>query len=93
MENYIEQVKEAKRNRFLMCYSYAVGWLKYKTKFTSEDLIEDYEKTGAPIPEEKRVWGAVIREMKKSKLISHFGFDIYKNPKGHKKPINVWKVS
>lgn len=92
MENYIEKVKEPNKNRFLMCYSYALGWIKYQSKFSSEDLIADYEKTDAPIPEEKRVWGAVIRELRKDKLIEHYGFGTYKNPVGHKKPVNVWKV-
>ena len=93
MENYIEAVKEAKQNRFLMCYSYAVSWIKHYPKFTSEELIADYEKTGADIPEEKRVWGAVIRELHKHNLITHAGFDIYKKPCGHSKPINVWKAN
>ena len=93
MENYIEAVKEAKQNRFLMCYSYAVSWIKHYPKFTSEELIADYEKTGADIPEEKRVWGAVIRELLKSNLITHAGYSTYKKPCGHKKPINVWKAN
>jgi hypothetical protein len=90
MENYIEAVRAAKQNQYLMCYSYSVSWIKDQIKFTSEDLIAAYEKNGANIPEEKRVWGAVIRELQKNNFIKHAGFSTYKKPCGHSKPINVW---
>jgi hypothetical protein len=91
MENYIEAVKSAKQNHYLMCYSFALTWIKGKEKFTSEDLIEDYFAKNNNLPKEKRVFGAVIRELLKYKFIEHSGYSVYKNKAGHGKPINVWK--
>ena len=91
MENYIEAVKSAKQNHYLMCYSFALGFIKGKGKFTSEDIIEAYEKAGKPKPDEMRVFGPVIKELKKHNLIQHVGYSTAKLKTSHGQPINVWK--
>lgn len=90
-EQSIDQVQSAQKNYYMEVYSYASKWIKNrKTYFSSEDIIADYNKTNNPKPKEYRVFGAVIRELSKLNLITHYGFDRYKNPAGHSKPINLW---
>jgi hypothetical protein len=92
MENYIEQVKAPDRNFYNECYNYALFWIKNNNKlFSSEDIIDDYNVIAKKLPAEPRVWGAVIRELKKQNIITHAGFGVYKKKSGHKKPTNLWQ--
>ena len=91
MENYIEAVKSANQNHYLMCYSFALSFIKGKDRFTSEDIIIAYKKSDNSQPDEARVWGAVFRELLKYDYITHIGFDTAKIKSSHQKPINVWK--
>lgn len=88
----LDQVQDATRNWYQDCLFFALNYITMVQSFTSENLIECYEKLGNPKPSEIRVWGAVIRELKSRKLIKHNGFTTYKKPQGHCKPVNVWKV-
>ena len=91
MENYIEAVRDAKQNHFLMCYSFTLGFIKDKDRFTSEDIIIAYDKSDNLKPEEKRVFGPVMLALIKNNLIEHIGYDKAKIKSSHYKPINVWK--
>jgi hypothetical protein len=84
------QVQECPANYYLECLAFAQGFIRYRNTFTSEDIIAAFDIS--PIqPAEPRVWGAVIRELKRMNLIEHNGFTTYKKPEGHSKPVNVWK--
>lgn len=90
----LDQVQDRTINWYRDCLEYALKFIENESTmdFTSEDLIYFYEKEGNPKPAEKRVWGAVIRELKSRKLIIHHGYTTYRNPLGHCKPVNIWKV-
>lgn len=88
----LDQVQDATRNWYQDCLFFALNYITMVQSFTSENMIDCYEKSGNPNPSEIRVWGAVIRELKSRKLIKHNGFTTYKKPQGHCKPVNVWKV-
>lgn len=95
----IESTKQPKDNHYMDCLTSAYVYLKYLQKgqtFTSEQLKEQHAafmSYGFALePAEPRVWGAVIRQLQKDGRIEHSGFDRYKNPAGHGKPVNVWRV-
>lgn len=92
-EKSIKQAQEAKANHFLNCFNFAVKWIKKTnlTKFSSEDIIDAYEATNEPKPAEKRVWGSVMRELAKAKVIRFKEYGIYKKLSGHAKPIYIWQ--
>jgi len=92
-QDFLNKVAKAPNNLYNNCYEFATKFIVGKGTFTSEDLIEDYILKGNPEPKEKRVWGAVIKKLSKNKLIVHHGFCKYRNPLGHGKYSNVWKVS
>tara|TARA_R110000796_G_scaffold173560_1_gene290518 strand:+ start:402 stop:746 length:345 start_codon:yes stop_codon:yes gene_type:complete len=70
--------------------SFAVFFVENQMRsFTSEDLKDEFYKEHNE-PSEPRVWGSVIRELKKRKLILFKGYVKYKNPKGHARPATQW---
>lgn len=91
-EKAIEASKTNPKNYYLDCYSFALHWVKNTTKktFSSEDIIDDFKRISKLAINDFRVFGAVIRELVKDKLISHYGYAKYKNKSGHGKPTNVW---
>jgi hypothetical protein len=90
MKKSIKKVAEGKSNYYLECFSFAKKYAKKWNIFSSEDIINAYEKVGKPLPKEPRVWGAVMKELHKINAISHYTFGKYKKPCGHSKPINIW---
>jgi hypothetical protein len=92
-EQAIEQSKNNPKNHYSKCYSYSLEWIKNTNKqsFSSEDIINDFDKETGLLIKDYRVFGSVIRELKKIKMISHYGYEKYKNPAGHGKPCNVWR--
>lgn len=91
-EPYLESVSSSINNQFYSCYFFALNWIRQNRDFTSEDLITAYNHSGNPIPKEVRVWGAVIKALKKAKFIRNNGFGVYKKPCGHAKPVNIWQT-
>ena len=92
METYLEQVKKPDHNHYEKCLQYAMGWINRKDVFTSEELIIRFtEETGIEV-KEKRVWGAVMRELSKKGLIVAMGYTTYKGKQGHSKPSRMWML-
>lgn len=89
---YLTLVKNGRSNHYEICYAFATEFIKTATRFTSEDLIEAYEKKELPEPKEKKVWGAVMNKLRNQKLIVSDGYVKYRNPAGHGKPSTQWKV-
>lgn len=86
----IDLVKDGNLSYYLRAYGFAVEFVKIQFKpFSSEDLKEAFYKLNE-LPNEPRVWGAVVRELSKNKLIIHNGWQTYKNPIGHCKPSATW---
>lgn len=86
----IDKVQSGNYEYYLRAYGFSLDFVKIQFRpFSSEDIKEAFYKLNEE-PVEPRVWGAVIRELVKEKLILHNGTGIYKNPKGHGRPINIW---
>jgi hypothetical protein len=80
-------------NQYEICRNFALTWVKLKSRgevFTSEDLIDAYKASILPQPEDYRVFGGIILELKSSDVIGFHGFSRYKGRQGHGKPCNVW---
>lgn len=91
-EAYLNQVVKPVDNYFENCLSFAEGYiLAATTPFSSEQIIEAYKECDLPQVKEARVWGAVIKKLKKSGLIEFDSFGIYHGKQGHGKPINIWR--
>lgn len=90
-ENAIERVKEGNKDYYLRAYDFAVVWVKnvFKT-FSSENLKEAFYAAGNEKPDEPRVFGAVMNELRKQNLIHFHSYQKYQNPKGHCRPSTVW---
>ncbi len=88
----LEAVKQAKRNYYLQCYEFAKNFIKNVETFTNEDITDEYEKLPNYQPSEKRVWGAVINELKKNGLIEFHSFVKFRGSQGHSRPVYKWKV-
>lgn len=86
----IDFAAQGKFNYFDECFAFAKKFVQQNETFTSEDIIEAYDKTNAPKPKEKRVWGSVMREIMKLGMIKKTGITHYRNPSGHCKLSNVW---
>lgn len=87
----IELVATPTRNLFDDCLRFAEYYVSVtRLVFSSEEMIYLYQVTHKDHPAEKRVWGAVINRLRKDGKIRHAGYSVYRNPKGHCKPINVW---
>ena len=88
----INRAGSNKTNFAQLCYKFARRSVSKRHKFTSEDLIQAYERKGNPVPDDRRVWGVVMVKLIREGVIKHSGFAKYKNPNGHQKPVNVWKT-
>lgn len=93
-ESAIEKVAEAKQNYYQKCYHFALNFVKKQSEeFTSETIKNAYAKTKNPEPHEPRVWGAVIRELSRTNIISFVGYQKYISKKGHGRPSSIWKTN
>jgi hypothetical protein len=87
----IDQVKVNNKAYYLTALAFAEEWIKNRFKsFSSEDLKEAFYEAGNPEPNEPRVFGAVINELKKQNLIKFHSYQIYKSRAGHGRPSTVW---
>ena len=77
-------------NYYTQCYNFALEFIKTHYKFTSEDIKKAYAASGNPQPEETRVWGAVIVNLRRYELIRFDSIVKYENPIGHGKPCYKW---
>lgn len=77
-------------NYYSDCYNFALEFIKTHYKFTSEDLKKAYAASGNPQPDEPRVWGAVIANLRRDQLIKFDSIVKYQNPVGHGKPCYKW---
>ena len=77
-------------NYYSDCYNFAMDFIEKNYKFTSEDLKRSYAASGNPQPDEPRVWGSVILNLRRDQLIRFHDVVKYKNPKGHGKPCYEW---
>jgi hypothetical protein len=91
-EGYLNQVVLPKENHFDTCFFFALGFIQVAEKeFSSEEIIEAYKSAPMPEVSEKRVWGAVIKRLKKEGAIEWHSFGVYHGKQGHGKPINIWR--
>ncbi len=66
----INEVKINNKAHYNSIYKFSISWVKNQFKaFTSDDLKREYYLKGYLKPNEPRVFGAVFRELSKSKLI------------------------
>ena len=88
----IDTAQEATRNWYSDCLSFAEQWIypRRGTIFTSEDIIDAFNASHQFRPNEVRVWGAVMRKLKKDKKIQFVGIVPYRKPQGHMRPTNQW---
>jgi hypothetical protein len=86
----IDTVQNNNEEFYNLAIELARKWVENRFKpFTSEDLSEHlYLILG--VPDEPRVLGAIIRHLKREKLIKHNGYSVYKKKQGHGKPSSVW---
>ena len=91
-DEYLNQVIQPKENYFDVCFSFALEFITTRCEpFSSEDIIEAYKASGMPCVNESRVWGAVVKKLKKYGHIKFHSFGIYHGKQGHGKPINIWQ--
>lgn len=75
-----------------MCFKKLIEFLGGAETFLTEDFVEWCEKTGFPVPAEKRAFGAVIVRAVKTGAIVHTGaYQERKSKKGHMNPAKVWR--
>lgn len=87
----IEIVKQGNLSYYHKALSFALEWCKIQMKpFTSEELKNAFYALGNDPPDECRIWGAVIVEVRKSGIIKANGFIISKNPICHSRPQQLW---
>lgn len=92
LELALDRVTDRTFNWYEDCLTFALNNLqKLPGQFTSEDLIFLFNESGNPKPLESRVWGAVMKELQKRKLIKSIGFVKYRKPEGHCKPSTLWE--
>lgn len=86
----IDQIQNNNPDHYAQMFGFAKEWVKSRfSNFSSEDLKSDYYATH-PKPKDDRLWGAVMRELRKSGLIIFRGYQTYKAPSGHGRPSTVW---
>lgn len=67
--------------------------LKWQYRFTSEILRDGYESNNpSHIPNEQRVYGAVIKQLQREGKIRQVGYTKATNKQAHCRPISVWEV-
>jgi hypothetical protein len=71
---------------------FSKGWIKEQGQFTTEILRSAYESQTTLIPAEPRVYGAVVKDLQKEKMIQHSGYTTAQNKQAHNRPISLWKV-
>ena len=89
-QDSIIAVQFPQTNYYTQCYNFALEFIKTHYKFTSEDIKKAYAASGNPQPEETRVWGAVIGNLRRYELIRFDSIVKYENPIGHGKPCYKW---
>ena len=88
----INQARDATRNWYDDCYRFAAKWVRRKKgRFSSEDIIQAFERKHDFRPSERRVWGAVMRQLKADGLIRWVCYGKAKLVSSHQKPINIWQ--
>jgi hypothetical protein len=91
----IEAVKTPETNYFDRILKWSRWWVKdaHGFEFTTEKMREIFESTYAEaIPQEPRVYGAVIKSLQNEGLISHERYEKAKRAISHGRPISVWRV-
>lgn len=73
----------------------ALDYLKrYPGKqFMAEEVRVWAHKNGLAEPPHARAWGGVIVKAKKLGLIEHCGYGNVSNPKAHRTPASVWRMT
>lgn len=91
-DDYLNQVVKPVKNHFDECMDFASRFvIEASSPFCSEEIIEAYKTAGLPDVKESRVWGAVVKSLKKKGMIEFDSYGVYHGKQGHGKPINIWK--
>jgi hypothetical protein len=89
----LEQVVVPIDNYYDNILYFSKGWIKKQGQFTTEILRSAYESQTTLIPAELRVYGAVVKDLQKEKMIQHSGYTTAQNKQAHNRPISLWKVN
>jgi hypothetical protein len=89
----LEQVVVPIDNYYDNILYFSKGWIAQQGQFTTEVLRSAYESQTTLIPAEPRVYGAVVKDLQKEKMIQHYGYTTAQNKQAHNRPISVWKVN
>lgn len=87
----IKSTTEATRNWYADCLRFAKRWIKGKGKFSSEDLVQSFNKRHDFRPAEPRVWGSVIRTLKTDGSIRWVSFGKSRSETSNTYVKNIWK--
>lgn len=93
MHEILDRVEKPTGNYFAECQSFAMQWISdhFGEEFRSEHIIHDYNmKNQDCIPQEPRVWGAVMRRIVRDGKVLFMRYEPY-GRSGHGKPSAVWK--
>lgn len=86
----IDKVRDNNKEYYLRALDFAQSFVKMQMRpFSSEDVKTVFYKLNEE-PRESRIWGAVMRELSRDKLILFHGYQAYRNPSGHCRPSTVW---
>lgn len=88
----ITRVKSKEENYYSECCEFALKFIKDKVEFTGEEIITAYKKERLPQPKNYRVFGAVVRQLKKLGFIEFKEFVKYQGAQGHGRPCHLWRV-
>jgi hypothetical protein len=89
----LEQVVIPIDNYYDNILYFSKGWIKEHGYFTTEILRSAYESQTTLIPAEPRVYGAVVKDLQKEKMIQHSGYTTAQNKQAHNRPISLWRVN
>jgi hypothetical protein len=92
-EEALHSVTLAPSNYYDNILYFSKGWIKEHGYFTTEILRSAYESQTTLIPAEPRVYGAVVKDLQKEKMIQHSGYTTAQNKQAHNRPISLWKVN
>lgn len=87
----IKSTTEATRNWYADCLRFAKRWIKGKGKFSSEDLVQAFNKRHDFRPADGRVWGAVVRALKTDGSIRWVSFGKSRSETSNTYVKNIWK--